>query len=189
VPPLPNLPTDNLYKFAALLGFVLAVIGIVGPLYVEHVYLDLYGERFRATAAALKDHIRWVTEIGLRANPEGMPREKGEEMLQTLKSQKDQAISDTLDELKVYRAEADNNKSILRVVGCFGGALAFAGFLLWYVQVQRPQDQTLAAELKTLNLDLAEKANAAEVRKRAAAAALATQTSAPVAPEAGGASR
>jgi hypothetical protein len=150
--PLPNLPTDNLYKFLALAGLTLGLFSFVFPKIQEHdvnrvlwetkIDIDVAGEQ--------------LSYIEQQISILDVKREEVYRKNANLKPIKDDEmrILDLQHNLRIQQAQARNKTKLLvdltreledirffsKMGIVFGLVLACCGFSLWYVKLQRHQD-------------------------------------------------
>jgi hypothetical protein len=150
--PLPNLPTDNLYKFLALAGLTLSLFSFVFPRIQEHnakrvlwetkIDIDLAGEQLRYVEQQISI-LDVKREEAYRKNTSLRPVKDDEmrilELQHNLRVQQAQvgvktkllgALSDELAEARFFS----------KIGVLLGLLLACCGFSLWYVKLQRHQD-------------------------------------------------
>ncbi len=127
--PLPNLPTDNLYKFLALAGLTLGLFSFVFPNIQEH---DV-------------SRVLWETKIDIDV--------AGEQLRKPIKDD-EMRILDLQHNLRIQQAQAKNKTMLLgeltnelaevrfvsKIGIVLGLVLSCCGFSLWYVKLQRHQD-------------------------------------------------
>jgi len=134
---IPNLPTDNLYKFAAIFGLVL----IVFSSYMFNKTVD--------NGLKIEDEIRLKHEI-LRLDSIQTP------IADTIQMAKAKAEFDK--ENNQYRRIVNSITSIfylyviLFIIGCIA---AFLGFKYWYKKTQKMNDEILANEASKIKHDKA----------------------------------
>lgn len=145
---VPNLPTDNLYKFMAIAGVVLVVFGLSFPLRIAgKLQLQLIEARTevdlsRVRADRLSERVeRW------KAMPEQTP-EQAEKFRDDLQLLREKSVQDVG---LVSKVGAIFSQLIFLIVAgsastLYGYILARRGFKLWYERVQRPNDLRLAKD-------------------------------------------
>ncbi len=123
--PLPNLPTDNLYKFLALAGLTLGLFSFVFPNIQEH---DV-------------SRVLWETKIDIDV--------AGEQLRKPIKDD-EMRILDLQHNLRIQQAQAKNKTMLLgeltnelaevrffsKIGIVLGLVLSCCGFSLWYVKLQ-----------------------------------------------------
>lgn len=122
------LPTDNIYKFYALFGLLLAVFGAGATIYVNKSTNDL----------AFEIAVEYET---LKADP--MRSVSQEARFQVLEKKLEIAVSDK----KVFSYG-------LAVVIAFGFIMVWYGFKKWHTEVQPIQDQIARLTLEKLKQEL-----------------------------------
>lgn len=129
--PLP--PTDNLYKFLAIFGLIVATSSLFFT-YIAIMDLEAQVVRLRGEAIALEREVEW-----LMPNPKAVvskaERRQVERRVAELKGKK-AVIRGLLEQVKVLSRD-------LKVPLALGLALMVVGFGLWYYRVQRYQDLIL----------------------------------------------
>lgn len=166
---LPNLPTDNLYKFMALSGILLSITSYVLFFSVFHFVLDNSLE-LRIDQNKLKfDQNILNNELDLLNRETSIAAtlvEKGDidtiessqliakiqkEMLSIFEKSKsvDLSLSNfdaRASVIDIYNKEENLAIDVMKFFSCFGFLISFLGFILWYAKLQRYQDQILAGE-------------------------------------------
>lgn len=166
----PSLPTDNLYKFIALSGFVLGVLSW-GYLIIQidgqeiamveiNAAVDGIEAETESNAAGIESLAR---ELGLSLTAEGIADNFKGDRADLLKLQlraEAQALrlAAVKERRQNVRLRSDLEAAKLRrtkrllwpliILGTVGFGLSIFGFFLWYFRVQRYQDQVLKAEAK-----------------------------------------
>lgn len=170
---LPNLPTDSLYKFAALAGLVIAAAAIGWPvsamlelkheqflLRVEHATHHIEEDSLAELEDLLEGQIATLDRMIAEGEGGGLQAIGAERALEhrdalTLRlheAKRDGRIKHTEGELKDARvAEIERHVLYLLaflVLSAAGGlVLSYTGFKAWYLRVQAPQDQLLVKEV------------------------------------------
>jgi hypothetical protein len=147
--PIPTSPTDNLYKFVSIAGLIL-LLG--SPVYWASFSLALEQRELDDLVAFFKTNQSTPGEYFFppRADdtPEGKQRR---ERWETIKKTVDEAELErfrTSGNLSLY-ARYRNTVAALSLLSAFVGLLvSLVGFRLWFIRVQRPQDQLLALQLQ-----------------------------------------
>lgn len=123
---IPNLPTDNLYKFMALTGLVLVVIGII-PYWVGGTKTqEIAGQVLAKQIILIEAEIADDDEFSRHE----VAKLRGE--IKQLKFQWDRLLQDR----KFLRTLSSAFYSFGTFLSCFG-------FVLWYTRVQIYQDLLL----------------------------------------------
>lgn len=159
---LPELPTDNLYKFMALAGITIIVLSLF-PIY--HAYkLKLNIIDVRGEVETLKTQLKWLKQDIKQFKDDTHNLEK-----QPLKEKTPETLAKTLEfieanrnigitaiqiETKVekiaYLAVVNHIESIAGSIAIVAGAfLATIGFTLWYKKLQVHQDKIIQMEVKS----------------------------------------
>lgn len=169
---IPNLPTDNMYKFIALAGLSLCVLS---PVYYQVFSREVILKNFelRAEMRRIKQESQFlredVDELRGESNElKGAPNvadEKGRILKQAA------ALEEKTRELMRQQIQADklaseallSNDQIdqlwwVSLVGLIAGInLLSFGLRLWYTRVQKYQDQVLAGDASKVNLATSKK--------------------------------
>ena len=146
-----TVPTDNLYKFCAILGVLLYT---VFPHYLlqQSSKLEIKGIRLKAELVQLKDeyenlHVQ-VGELSKHGSSQDASRLL--EVTQELGRKRTQLFAAS-DE---YRVQSDYNTSLVescRRAGIAGAILMILGFSGWLFRIQLPQDRLLKLQALELN--------------------------------------
>ncbi len=174
----PNLPTDNLYKFLALSGVVVVLVSIFYPisrlgelrqkaieLAAEIKILDLESKRLTVNHSQLEREVAAFEKQLSAAEKEKRPTPGDIDSIEKIHNQlrtralKLETSNDDL-QVKLVKVSAKNDQlvQLVRYVEYFvnvmyggiviGVLLAWVGFGLWYVRVQRPQDLLLKQQIE-----------------------------------------
>ena len=139
---IPQLPTDNLYKFMALAGVVLLVFGLSYPLRLAtQLQLQLADQQVQVEISKLRtEQIEGRFDL--------IKRDKTATLSQSLELQS--KLYDLREQTAVVSGAVEKARLLLYQflffaiigLGCAvsGYLLARAGFKLWYVRVQKPAD-------------------------------------------------
>ena len=150
---IPNLPTDNLYKFMALLGLILIILSTVFPIWtihyiglkqiqsqteldlfdIEEVYLRREQQEIRETLEALPPNKR----IGARRLTDEKARDHSIKFGQT---------KGKWEEIKYLNSWRKDLKVFIFTGMFIGSILTVYGFSLWYKRLQKYQDQVIKNE-------------------------------------------
>lgn len=158
---LPNLPTDNLYKFIALSGLVLSIFFTTLLVYQEKEYFKVQTDaelRFKVYAQKLK--MLEAFKVAHEGSVKALLESPNEKLLEGLMQRTNDQFFEQLDALmaefredsQVYVETATNRAMMeawnwpLRAGIDTGGAIAIVGFLLWYFKLQRHQDEIVRNE-------------------------------------------
>ncbi|MBU6405419.1 MAG: hypothetical protein KGL63_03055 [Betaproteobacteria bacterium] len=149
---IPAVPTDSLYKFMALSGVLLVIVGVFYPAYLLQQLQPRVIDA-QTTVAILKlqsDQLKF--DVGL------LKASKSPTLEQLAKIEK----QNTEMRVKLARAEGEDAKvaffssqvkiiiNLEYVVSMFGLFLALSGFSLWYNRVQKPADRLAERRVKEL---------------------------------------
>ncbi len=156
---LPELPTDNLYKFVALAGITLVLAAML-PFYYAHLQsmeaIKARGE-FDGIERRLGVLRRQILAWGEREQ-ETTQNARGDGV-QDVDSEQARLLEDNAELMREVieldtRARLNRYLSRVRLCGIaagfllllVGGAMAWRGFYLWYERLQRPLDEILAKQ-------------------------------------------
>ncbi|KXZ36279.1 hypothetical protein A0H77_13355 [Vibrio alginolyticus] len=169
---IPNLPTDNLYKFLALSGVLLFCFG---QYFVHSQISDLEekSNKMQLSSVELEIKLEWlIDEINTLqeiqdntiAEQKGELKDEPSKMLITYSIQEYKALSETLNdkrlESKLETARLKHSakyvaklldsvtryNNILWVWSAVSLMLAIYGFTMWYLKVQKPLDKSFLQE-------------------------------------------
>lgn len=159
---LPNLPTDNLYKFIALSGLFMSAFFTSLLVYQEREMYRVQTDaelRFK-TYLTKAQMLQSMSEIAKTAKlPTDSPDnlEIWKTMIQPMNEQiikmGQEAMKEFREDSQVFVDTATNRAMMeawnwpLRVGIDTGGAIAIVGFLLWYFRLQRHQDEIVRNEV------------------------------------------
>ena len=136
---IPRLPTDNLYKFVALSGVALLLVGLVAS---ESGVATLLKQDALLTVA--------IEELNARVSAVGSNPEDAAEAVQLDALREVTALRDQIFEVRRQSELKDlelgavrRTLRIYRIAEMSGAVLASVGFILWYRRVQRYQDAIL----------------------------------------------
>jgi hypothetical protein len=150
---LPNLPTDNLYKFLALGGLTLILFSFVFPKMQEHGLNRVLWET-KIDIDVAEEQLRYIDEQSSILEAKRQEAYRKNANLKPLKDD-EMRILDLQHNLRIQQAQARNKTKLLsdlsqELVGirlfakigiALGLALTCFGFFLWYVKLQRHQDE------------------------------------------------
>lgn len=147
--PIPNPPTDNLYKFKAVVGTILVIAGLSLPLFMFSTHTDWLlsaaREEFNAATEKLVDR-------------HNHPAEKERNPSEPATSSRDEALTFIKEVSKarqlIIRSEYDIRirftmfyMAASSLVVLWGGCIARNGFRSWHENVQCHQDRLLRLEI------------------------------------------
>lgn len=163
---IPNLPTDNLYKFIALSGVFLVCFSLY---FIESRYSKLSERVYQETMtiAVLKVRVSTIIENGedllkviknQQADKQKFPKNRdkaaiiySEEEIKSMRDKWSKSQFDlSVDNAKIFVANDYSRKLvshltfiwiICAVLGLVGIFMAHIGFTNWYYKVQRPVDK------------------------------------------------
>jgi hypothetical protein len=143
---LPTIPTDNLYKFLTVFGILVAIASLLIPRYVHNQMRVqvLRADTELREAQARSDAIHRVNQaqnnqmnyVELTTQLEGI-----QPAIARAEGRKQEAESQ---EVQASRLVATSNVGV-----AVGIALATLGFVLWYLNLQRWQDQAVKREARS----------------------------------------
>lgn len=146
--PIPNLPTDNLYKFVALTGLFVAITGVF--------FLEIQVERSSKAVSVLKAQVEYknyVLDLLESADTEAsLSSDQRQRLVEELISHEEEIIGGIADS----GTELDTIKKRLRPIGLIsllGSIASMIGFRLWYRRVQKPLDEILQISLEKTRLE------------------------------------
>lgn len=144
---VPNLPTDNLYKFAAISGLIMMVAGAAAPLFILQSEMEWSYGQFKeiaiATAQNRKDREKLAVEVAASEN------DKVKEIVARGDEWSEQNVH-----LQYLLPAQEQHTELMKAQLASCGRLHFIGifvsvigFITWFVRVQRVQDRILRIEL------------------------------------------
>jgi len=146
--PIPNLPTDNLYKFVALTGLFVAITGVF--------FLEIQVERSSKAVSVLKAQVEYknyVLDLLESADTEAsLSSDQRQRLVEKLISHEEEIIGGIADS----GTELDTIEKRLRPIGLIsllGSIASMIGFRLWYRRVQKPLDEILQISLEKTRLE------------------------------------
>jgi hypothetical protein len=170
---IPNLPTDNLYKFVALSGLVLTgaacyfTYSMSGQLNDKHYQ---YVSAFVATQEKMKlanSNVEMLNSAikntidaqNGKAVPDGQlaieipPKEFKELEIEARRVGSELAIENAMHDIEDQRIqELESELKFVKWAGLFativGVAMSSIGFFVWYRKVQKPMDEMIQLQLK-----------------------------------------
>ena len=141
---LPTLPTDNLYKFLALTGLVVALASVIFP------YSKEYDSAIDMMEILQERKLLVIETKYLKVEVEAIRKTEthGDASIQLLEKLKEIELRDAL--LTAKREQQDYIQLHIELLNKYskrsfviGIILSALGFLLWYFKVQRYQDKRL----------------------------------------------
>ncbi|WP_373648999.1 hypothetical protein [Schlesneria sp. DSM 10557] len=140
--PIPNLPTDNMYKFMAVCGVTCVVVSAVLAFQIAKEH----DATIRSMSDSLREKIS-TSAAKLGQDPEQLKIFGGEE-------EPSDALKIRIDKLQLVTRNLQWLKFVDSVAQCtvflvlffVGGFLSFIGFFYWYTRVQKLQDAILLAQ-------------------------------------------
>ncbi|MFH1315373.1 MAG: hypothetical protein ABIH67_03175 [Candidatus Uhrbacteria bacterium] len=142
---IPNLPTDNLYKFIALVGVVVLLAASYFPI-IKARELRLAMIEIEGKIKSLEIEVQYLQDINKKLEPNESTGDRNKEEL-----------LDKAYKLKMKNEELRTNSKKVEVIGIdyecirkiqtygmiFGFILSAFGFFLWYFKIQKYQDKQL----------------------------------------------
>lgn len=128
---LPNLPTDNLYKFLALSGIFLCITCLV----IKSVEFQSFSAKRANALNQLVDIQRDLDNIVITKDT----LDEAKKQTQLINTEVEKERND----IKALREPYDQNKSLYNLGIGVGFFVSIVGFLLWYLKVQRYEDKLL----------------------------------------------
>src|SRR6266566_4123930 len=143
--PLPNLPTDSLYKFISLSGVTLFFLG-GGLLYLDDQRQTSQTAEIRAIGARSHHATELIkADLNSRAGLRSPDLERHQRAADSLMGEMDARVEAFLEE-----NQGNSVTLILLAAMAVGLYLAGHGFVLWYKRVQKYQDMILRNEASNL---------------------------------------
>jgi hypothetical protein len=146
---LPNLPTDNLYKFLALSGLLLAVISFAFPMKL------IYEAREQLLSQQTEFEVLKIELESIHARVESAEMKgtlgtgEGRELLE--KHYKNEIalvkVNSQAAKIRLLSNEIESWKLWMAILVGLGIFFAVVGFILWYQVVQAPADKLLRLQL------------------------------------------
>jgi hypothetical protein len=146
---LPNLPTDNLYKFLAIVGLILFLVAFLYPgiIFISDKHFQkLYDpfiqyEGFHTEEEILNNKIQALTQKG-KPTEEDLQRKVGyESRLDQIKIE----IAKVNATQKVWSLDIDTSRTFrnnyVLPIAILGLMLTFFGFYQWYHKLQKYEDK------------------------------------------------
>ncbi|HJQ53479.1 MAG TPA: hypothetical protein VJ825_06515 [Gemmatimonadaceae bacterium] len=154
LPLVPRIPTDNLYKFVALSGVLMLVVGVALPFVVIYrqdnesrsinAEMDVRSARLSTVVQQLKRSNDFLRGGGSRRSYEAM-RDSANRVIDSL------TVTEPL--IKTRRAAWKEQYDFFDIPVIIGMCMAAAGLLLavwgfasWYIKLQKPLDALIAKQ-------------------------------------------
>jgi membrane-bound ClpP family serine protease len=153
LPQFPEAPTDNLYKFIAIFGLALLLVGAILPTYITYSEKMNYVETM-AKVKALENEMLVAGDFEILEEFKTEKVRTSEEVERfnakvrdfTLKNGQAVAELERFNARNPFAVAAADNIRILYVIGAF---LVAFGFVLWYYKLQRYQDLIIKNQAET----------------------------------------
>ncbi len=167
LPSLASLPTDNLYKFGAFVGLIMAVVAFFGWPYVHKQLADEEARRWHETTAKRDSFYVQTTDLLIRAE-EIKDKGRKDKIVSQLEEDRRNIWSNDNSRWQ-YEVNQRNQYLLLFLVialmfSIAGPLMLFLGLIFWWFKVQCYQDQVIAAEAAKANK---ESADAAQIMQAA----------------------
>lgn len=171
----PNFPTDNLYKFLALVGTVIVILSIyftetrVAEVGDTIINVEEVQNISKARYEALKIKLGQLNEIIDNSIAEQTGKKKAVGKLEVRYSETEikalhRQVQDLIGEQGIEMVKVNTSMKRLEKLNerskrifnwnilfiAVGALMAYNGFILWYRRVQRPLDELLQNELSAL---------------------------------------
>lgn len=141
--PIPNLPTDNLYKFAAVSGLFTM---LASTLLLSYDLSQLFN--LQSTISGTQKNIDFLQNLA-----DASTKTRGDEYhTEAIELQKNN--TQLLEQYNYLKNSVIDRQRLLTWALVAGGVSATLGFYFWYIKVQRPLDQTTALNLKKLQSEV-----------------------------------
>jgi len=152
---MPNLPTDNLYKFLALAGLAIAVLSF------WHAEGKLSEIKYKIASLEGDVGLMKVYEDALQKNRDSIRASikrksvSDEEMKELYKQHHEYLLKNAEFQAKtkfvLVLIEEGKRVSTLSIwIETIGVLISYIGFQLWYIRVQKPNDMLLRKQLEDL---------------------------------------
>ena len=149
---IPNLPTDNLYKFMAIAGLALIIISVIIPLWIIHDLkikgYDLKIEMAIIDVEAKSFEKQFQLHTQVPHNKKELSDHSHKQYFATVLDM-EKNIAKTkgqVDKLEFLRSEIQKMRVIIALGLGLGLILTFNGFRLWYSRLQKYQDAAIKSE-------------------------------------------
>lgn len=146
--PIPSLPTDNLYKFVALVGFFLSVGSAAAPTLIRYQRQNYENQ----IEVERDERFRKYLELQLKlmdgdpALRDPAARHAAQQKFTSDLAEEQRATAAWKIERRKRASESWVNVSKITLV--VGLLMSLVGFPLWFTRVQRLQDRLLAMQLE-----------------------------------------
>ena len=145
--PIPNLPTDNLYKFQALSGLFVGMFGLI--------FMGIQVSQNAKLVSEVQAQIpydQFLTSLISSENEEGLSQDQKLELRErVIENMRNSSLKNT-------QAQVNNDTNRERlfplfIVSLIGFLMSLRGFRLWYERVQKPLDEILQINLEKAKLE------------------------------------
>ena len=160
---LPLLPTDNLYKFMSLAGAVIIILSVIYPIIqieeLQHRIVSLNGEEkiLDQEIEFIKHDVKFLEKnINILEKKKNQKIGELNELLRKSTELSRKTNEQQIKNIELFYKKQDieltskyiSQNRILGFIGTgFGSFLAFFGFYLWYVRIQKLQDLLLKRQV------------------------------------------
>jgi len=142
---LPNLPTDNLYKFVALVGVVILIGASYFPIVKAREY-QLSMVKLEGQLRLLNLELEYLKEKAthLKSDQDNTGHNRTELIYEAHQlKMKHEKLKTKSEELRVLELDYVFFSSMQRIGMLMGILTGILGFSLWYFKIQRYQDRQL----------------------------------------------
>lgn len=151
--PLPTPPTDNLYKFMALLGSLLLIVALALPSMRKEEFHREYTDKLDKLNVVGRE-LQQAIEVGQSPDDPKHAKEVDRTVGFLM------AESENLARWQAQRQEiVKEQESTLSLARWGGSVIAIIGFTLWYMKVQRWDDRIKQLEFEKKKLEAAPSTN------------------------------
>jgi hypothetical protein len=155
--PIPRLPTDNLYKFVALSGVLLVIVGYGIPAYslvrssaLARPILREQVERIARQKVMISQYERSTAAYKKNDAAAGRALYDSANRLNDSLKRTSPLADEAFDEVKEDRDLLNDFVKVGFLLVAIGGICAIWGFTNWYTKLQRPLDEIISREAKGL---------------------------------------
>ncbi len=144
---IPNLPSDNLYKFICIGGLILSISSFLSIIYQNQQYANRMFDISYETKLIKekKDHL--INDLNsFEKHVDKMPVSTAQERLKEFKENMRQneleliKVENSLERLDYFAKDQDSQNKFLKRMFNLGAFCMMIGFILWYTKLQRYLD-------------------------------------------------